>query len=155
MTKYKKEQEKRIKNISARVDNTNYKIESVERQYSQVNDSYTTLDKRYDQLLTAHNNLKQDYYLQRAKELGYDKRISFLEDYCRNVFTIDDSPTKYSIIKATNEKVTTLYADGVKVIIPQEEIEFFANIIEALRRASYEFTLPSLSALFDKKETKK
>ncbi len=155
MTKYKKEQEKTIKRLNTRIDVVSNRVTSTNDALTRVCSKYDELGKEHNTLVASHNNLKLDYYLQRAKELGYNKRISFSKDSCYNTFTIDDSPTEYSIFNESSEEPTTLFADGVKVIIPQVEIEFFANIVKATRRDAAECTLPSLSALFDKKETKK
>lgn len=155
MTKYKKEQEKTISNLNDRINTVSNRVTGTNDGLTRVCSKYDTLNEHHNELVTAHNNLKQDYYLQRAKELGYDKRITFVRVNNYETFTIDDQPTEYLVFYDTSKNTHTLHADGKKVIIPEAEIEFFANIVKALRRASYEFTLPSLSALFDKKETKK
>lgn len=150
----------KIEPLLQRVSVTEGSIARVDRaqngNFSQLKTLYDILSKDVDRLRASYNKLEQDYYLQRAKDLGYDKRITLqLDNNCRKSFTIDDNPTEYSFSQNTYSDNHTLYADQIPVNAPQEEIDFLANMIKALQHDAASTSLTSISDLFDKKETKK
>lgn len=146
MTKYKQEQEKIQSNTTSRID-------ALSSEVRHLNTAYADLTETYDQLLKSHNDMKKNYYLQRAKELGYDKRIEFIPgNYHYPTFTIDDHPTEYYIIHDEEQNIHTLYADGIQVRLSKTEANFLSNIVKALLANSSEPITSSISELFAKQE---
>ncbi len=158
---------KELKEIKDQAERDHYTLQkSIDNLHRYIDDKYDNLQRKCDGLDRRINalqvnykkfgdeyaQLKYHYYLQRAQELGYDKRITFKRD--SEVFLIDDSETEYTIHSRASG-IDRFYADGAEVILPPSELALLVNIIGALRYSASESFLPSLENLFNKKETKK